>query len=64
MKTGSYRNVFLALGFMLHHFPFFGMRDDQDFAHLEAAGDETRDMYLEVFGEPLDNLTRLFAVTG
>lgn len=53
-----------TFGFILHHFPFFGMRDDEDFAHLEAAGEETRDMYLEVFGEPLENLTRLFDVAG
>jgi hypothetical protein len=49
-----------AFGFMLHHFPFFGMRDDEDFIHLEAAGNETKDLYLEVFGEPLENLTKVF----
>lgn len=51
-----------VFGFMLHHFPFFGMRDDNDFEHLEAAGNETRDMYFEVFGEPLENLTELFTI--
>lgn len=50
-----------TFGFMLHHFPFFGMRDDDDFAHLEAAGNQTQDLYFEIFGEPLENLTRLFS---
>ncbi|MEP7162443.1 MAG: hypothetical protein ABI747_01625 [Candidatus Moraniibacteriota bacterium] len=48
-------------GAMLHHFPFFGMRDDTDFDHLVAAGDETRDLYVERFGESLQDLTRHFA---
>lgn len=53
-----------TFGFMLHHFPFFGMRDDADFAHLEAAGNETRDMYAVVFDEPLDNLTAFFSASA
>lgn len=51
-----------VFGFILHHFPFFGMRDDADFDHLEAAGNEAKDMYSEVFGESLENLTRMFVV--
>lgn len=47
-------------GATLHHFPFFGMRDDNDFAHLEAAGNETRDLYVERFGQTLHDLTRHF----
>lgn len=50
-----------TFGFMLHHFPFFGIRDDNDFAHLVAAGDEAKDLYFETFGESLSELSRKFS---
>lgn len=41
-----------AFGFFLHHFPYFGMRGDQDAADLRSAYDETLERYEEAFGEP------------
>ncbi|HYD95347.1 MAG TPA: hypothetical protein VEC01_08475 [Noviherbaspirillum sp.] len=41
------RNVF---GYFLHHFPYFGMRDDQDAAALSEAAANTRRLYRQEFG--------------
>jgi hypothetical protein len=38
------------LGYFLHHFPYFGMRGDQDAKNLETAWFATLDMYKVVFG--------------
>jgi hypothetical protein len=38
-------------GGYFHHFPYFGMRGEQDRMNLEEAFSETEELYLGVFGE-------------
>ncbi len=40
-----------VFGEMLHHFPYFGMRNEQDAQNLQTAWKETKDKYLEMFDE-------------
>lgn len=42
-------NIF---GAFLHHFPYFGMRGEQDAAQLIFAYDTTLDRYTAAFGQP------------
>jgi hypothetical protein len=44
------QNVF---GYFLHHFPYFGMRGEQDAANLRAASANMHALYESEFGEPL-----------
>lgn len=39
-------------GFYLHHFPYFGMRGDDDARALHDAYADTLERYREAFGEP------------
>lgn len=39
------------LGYFLHHFPYFGMRSEQDEANLKAAWTESCELYKSRFGE-------------
>lgn len=39
-----------VFGHFLHHFPYFGMRGDEDAANLARAGETTRRLYREQFG--------------
>ena len=39
------------LGFFLHHFPYFGMRGEQDAEHLQSAWAATLALYRRAFGE-------------
>ncbi|MFL6136687.1 MAG: glycine-rich domain-containing protein [Frankiaceae bacterium] len=39
-------------GFFLHHFPYFGMRGEQDAADLRSTYDQTVELYRAAFGEP------------
>ena len=39
-------------GFFLHHYPYFGMRGEDDARALGAAYDETLDLYEQHFGAP------------
>lgn len=41
----------ILFGEFLHHFPYFGMRGEQDAANLAAAWAETLDLYRSEFGE-------------
>ncbi|HYD59429.1 MAG TPA: hypothetical protein VEC35_03700 [Noviherbaspirillum sp.] len=41
------QNVF---GYFLHHFPYFGMRDEEDAANLAEASTNTRRLYQQEFG--------------
>lgn len=41
-----------VFGFFLHHFPYFGMRGEEDAANLSVSWDTTIDVYREHFGEP------------
>jgi hypothetical protein len=40
-------------GMYLHHFPYFGMRGEQDFKNLQSAYEVTKSLYEAEFGEPL-----------
>jgi hypothetical protein len=42
-----------VFGYFLHHFPYFGMRGEQDAADLRAASQRTHEIYLREFGESL-----------
>ena len=45
-----------ALGGFLHHFPYFGMRGEEDFAALSGAYDETLELYSAEFGPAPEDL--------
>lgn len=42
-------------GYFLHHFPYFGMRGEQDAAELRAASERMHAIYEREFGEALPN---------
>ena len=42
------------LGGFLHHFPYFGMRGDQDARNLKTAWEGTLTLYRDAFGEAAD----------
>lgn len=42
-----------VFGFFLHHFPYFGMRGEQDAHNLMATMDSTKQLWEDTFGEPL-----------
>ena len=39
-----------VFGYFLHHFPYFGMRDEEDAANLASASEVTRKLYEKEFG--------------
>jgi hypothetical protein len=54
------QNVF---GYFLHHFPYFGMRGEEDAANLAEAGRTTNRLYEEEFGEAVQAKAAYCAVT-
>jgi hypothetical protein len=55
LDTAAYREDCEAIfGKFLDHFPYFGMRDEEDARALVDAYSETIDRYREAFGEPPD----------
>ncbi len=44
-----------AFGYFLHHFPYFGMRGEQDAANLRDASERMHEIYEREFGEALPN---------
>jgi hypothetical protein len=42
----------MVFGFFLHHFPYFGMRGDEDMANLNASWENTIQAYRRHFGNP------------
>lgn len=44
-----------VFGEFLHHFPYFGMRGDEDARNLDSAFAETKAMYARLFGEEYSN---------
>jgi len=40
-----------ALGYFLHHFPYFGMRNKEDANNLKKAWEESRNLYESRFGK-------------
>lgn len=45
-----------VFGYFLHHFPYFGMRGDEDALALGSAYDETLALYERHFGAPPEDL--------
>jgi hypothetical protein len=45
-----------VFGHFLHHFPYFGMRGEEDAADLRNAWNETNGIYRRHFGEPPDGI--------
>lgn len=41
-----------VFGYFLHHFPYFGMRGEQDAADLKAAAERMEELHQREFGEP------------
>ncbi|WP_420473205.1 glycine-rich domain-containing protein [Noviherbaspirillum sp. ST9] len=39
-----------VFGYFLHHFPYFGMRDEEDAVNLANANERTRSLYRQEFG--------------
>lgn len=39
------------VGYFLHHFPYFGMRGEQDAKNLIRCWEETKALYVRVFGQ-------------
>lgn len=53
LDTAAYREDCEAIfGHFVDHFPYFGMRDEQDAEDLVNAYARTLDMYAEAFGDP------------
>src|SRR5258705_423349 len=42
-----------VFGYFLHHFPYFGMRGEEDAAALAQAGEGMARLYAQEFGEPM-----------
>lgn len=40
-----------VFGYFFHHFPYFGLRGEEDAANLQASFEESNALYLEEFGE-------------
>lgn len=53
-----------ALGYFLHHFPYFGMRGAEDKQNLIDAGARTSQLYNDLFGESLSSLGESFSLCG
>ncbi len=54
------QNVF---GYFVHHFPYFGMRGEEDAANLAKAGKTTTRLYEKEFGETLLSRASMCSVT-
>lgn len=48
-----HRDCNTVFGHYLHHFPYFGMRGEQDAIDLKNSFLETKERYLETFGEQI-----------
>ncbi|TMG89529.1 MAG: hypothetical protein E6H72_12250 [Betaproteobacteria bacterium] len=53
------QNVF---GYFLHHFPYFGMRGEEDAANLAEAGRTTKRLYEKEFGEAVSSRAAMCGV--
>ncbi len=55
LDTHNYHSDCLRLfGEYLHHYPYFGKRGESDRVELARAFQETKDLYLGIFGESMD----------
>lgn len=50
----------MTFGHFLHHFPYFGMRGEDDKKELEESFARTKELFLSEFEEPLGNLLAAF----
>ncbi len=46
-------NIF---GYFLHHFPYFGMRGEEDKSNLNSAWQDTLSLYKNTFGKEVDGM--------
>lgn len=54
LDTRAYhRDCEKIFGGYMHHYPYFGMRGEQDASDLEASFGKTKDLYQSEFGEPI-----------
>lgn len=54
LDTRAYhRDCESVFGFYLHHFPYFGMRGDEDARNLKESFQSTQSLYQSTFGEPM-----------
>lgn len=54
LDTRAYcRDSDMLFGGYFHHFPYFGLRGDEDAKHLKASFEKTKWLYEQTFGEPL-----------
>jgi hypothetical protein len=57
LDTQAYAEDCQAIfGQILHHFPYFGMRGEEDAANLQDAWAETNALYRRHFGEPAEGI--------
>lgn len=65
LDTAAYRvDCDAIFGRFLDHFPYFGMRDEQDAQDLEDAYEETLARYEEAFGPAPDDAWRVAEATS
>ncbi len=50
-----------VFGYFLHHFPYFGMRGDEDAKNLSDAFANTKKLLIQGFDESLNNLCTVFS---
>lgn len=55
------QNIF---GRFLHHFPYFGIRGEEDAKNLKDAFESTKELFVSEFNESLDELTKVFSFGG
>lgn len=54
LDTRSYhKDCEKLFGGYMHHYPYFGMRGDQDAQDLKNSFEKTKDLYLDLFGEEM-----------
>lgn len=54
LDTRAYhRDVAMIFGYYLHHFPYFGMRGEDDHQNAQDAFEKTQQLYLAEFGEEI-----------
>ena len=51
-----------TFGYFLHHFPYFGMRGEEDAKDLERSFARTQELFVHEFGESLSELRSIFSL--
>jgi hypothetical protein len=56
MNTKAYdRDCNRVFGHYFHHFPYFGLRGEEDVQNLKQSFEQTKNFYFVTFGEPIDH---------